>query len=218
MVPRMASTFASGNKEKLREYMNYSFNFILLLAFPLIFGIISIANKFVPIFYGSGYEKVGYLISVISPIILIIGLSNVIGTQYLLPTKQQKEFTISVTIGAIVNFILNMIYIRLCKSVGASIATVIAEYTVTGVQFYLVRKEIKLLDVLKIAKNFFIASLVMFIVSLILGEVIKDNLISIIVQIGCDIILYFAILVALKDNMVLGWGKFIKNITIKSKC
>ena len=91
MVPRMANTFANGEKDKLKEYMNKSFKFVLLLVFPSMLGIISIADKFVPIFYGEGYEKVVYLIVVISPIILAIGLSNVIGTQYLLPTKQQKN-------------------------------------------------------------------------------------------------------------------------------
>ena len=154
MVPRMANIFAQGNKEKLKEYMNKSFNFVLLIVFPLMFGIISIANKFVPIFYGDGYDKVTYLIIIISPILLFIGLSNVVGTQYLLPTKQQKKYTISVVVGALTNFIFNMIFIHLWQSIGASIATILAELTVTGIQFYLVRKEIKIIDVIKIAKNY----------------------------------------------------------------
>lgn len=78
MVPRMASTYASGDGKKLKEYMMNSFSFIMFLAFPLMFGITSVANRFVPIFYGQGYEKVVYLISIISPIIVAIGLSNVI--------------------------------------------------------------------------------------------------------------------------------------------
>ena len=74
----------------------------------MIFGIISVSSIFVPKFFGEGYGKVAILMNVISPIILFIGLSNVIGTQYLLPTKRQKEFTISVVCGAIINFIINI--------------------------------------------------------------------------------------------------------------
>lgn len=202
MVPRMANTFAKGKKEKLKEYINNSFHFVLLLAFPLMFGMISIANKFVPVFYGVGYDKVIVLINIITPIVLAIGLSNVVGTQYLLPTKKQKEFTISVTVGAIVNFILNMIFIRRWASVGASIATVVAECTVTGIQFYLVRNEINFIDVLKIAKNYFISALVMFVISIIVGCVIKNNLISIISQIIISSIVYFGILILQKDKMI----------------
>ncbi len=202
MIPRMANTFANGEKDKLKEYMNKSFKFVLLLVFPLMLGIISIANKFVPIFYGEGYEKVIYLIIVISPIILAIGLSGVIGAQYLLPTKQQKKYTISVVIGAIVNFVFNIIFIHLWQSIGASIATVIAEFTVTGVQFYLMRKEIKLLEVFKMAKKYCIAGIIMFSISIVLGILIKDNLLSIIVQIGVSGFVYIGLLLLMKDELV----------------
>ena len=57
MIPRMASTFASGDTKKLNEYMRRSFNFTFFLAFPMIFGLISVASEFVPIFFGKGYEK-----------------------------------------------------------------------------------------------------------------------------------------------------------------
>ena len=212
MVPRMANTFANGDNNKLQEYMNKSFNFVLLLAFPLIFGIISISNKFVPIFYGDGYDKVVYLIINISPIILMIGLSNVIGTQYLLPTKQQKKFTISVVIGAIVNFVLNMIFIRWWQSIGASIATVLAEFTVTGVQFYLVRKEIKLRDVIKMAKNYLIASIIMLIVSFLIGAFISNNLVSITCQVIGGCIVYITLLIIMKDDMAYQGVNMIKKI------
>lgn len=211
MIPRMANTFAKGNREKLKEYMNKSFRFILLLAFPLMFGIISISNKFVPIFFGEGYDKVVYLINIISPIILAIGLSNVVGTQYLLPTKQQRKFTISVTIGAIVNFILNMIFINLWQSIGASIATVIAEFAVTGIQFYLVRNEIKIKDVFNISIKYIFASVIMFLVGIIINLNSGFGIIPIIVQVVISIIVYFVLLIILKDKLIFDVLKTIKN-------
>lgn len=202
MVPRMANTFATGDKEKIKEYMNKSFSFVLLLAFPLMFGIMSISNKFVPKFYGAGYDKVIYLISIISPIILAIGLSNVIGTQYLLPTKKQKEFTISVTAGAIVNFVLNLIFINLWASIGASIATVIAECTVTVIQFYLVRKEFSVIKVIKIGKNYFFASFIMLIINIVIGSLTNGSLSSIVLQITVSVIVYFSVLLIIKDKLL----------------
>ncbi len=203
MVPRMASVFASGNQEKLKEYMKKSFHFILLITFALMFWIISISNKFVPIFYGEGYDKVKYLIIIISPILLLIGLSNVIGTQYLLPTKQQKKYTISVVLGAITNFVLNLILICLWQSVGASIATVLAEGVVTGAQFYLVRKEISIKDVISISKNYFLAAIVMFLVSIGIGAMISNPIISIIVQTLLGGVIYLLVLAVRRDNMFL---------------
>ena len=119
-----------GDKAKLKEYMCKSFRFVYFLALPIMFGLLSISTKFVPIFFGQGYEKVAMLINIISPVVLFIGISNIIGTQYLLPTKKQKSFTISVTAGAIINFLLNTILINKIGSVGACVATVIAEIIV----------------------------------------------------------------------------------------
>ena len=50
MVPRIASVFATGDKEKLNEYIMKSFRFIFFLAFPMMMGIITISKEFVPNF------------------------------------------------------------------------------------------------------------------------------------------------------------------------
>ena len=54
MVPRMASTFASGDKKQIQSYLKMSFRFVFFLAFPIMFGIISISEAFVPVFFGAG--------------------------------------------------------------------------------------------------------------------------------------------------------------------
>ena len=109
-------------------------------------------------FFGDGYEKVVPLLCLSSPIIILIGLSNVVGTQFLLPTKQQKKYTISVIVGASVNFILNLILIRYLESIGAAIATIFAEFAVTMTQFILVRNQIRIIDVIKISYKYIISS------------------------------------------------------------
>lgn len=203
MMPRIASTFASGNKQKVREYMNNSFTFIIMLVLPLMFGIISISNNFVPLFYGAGYGKVTPLLCILSPIVVLIGLSNVTGTQFLLPTKQQNKYTLSVIIGAIVNFTLNLILIKKFASIGASIATVIAELSVTITQFILIRKEVQALEVFKKSYKYMIAAIIMFICSNFIDCLISSNLLSIFLQTSISIIIYFGVLFLLKDKMIL---------------
>ena len=114
----------------------------------MMIGISCVANSFVPFFLGAGYDKVILLIRVICPILLLLGIANVVGTQYLLPTKRQKEYTNSIIFGVIINFILNFILIRKYESIGASIATVISQLSIDIIQLYMVRKEINLKNVL----------------------------------------------------------------------
>jgi O-antigen/teichoic acid export membrane protein len=179
------------------------------------FGIISVANSFVPIFFGSGYDKVAPLLCIISPIIVLIGLSNVTGTQYLLPTKKQNKYTLSVIIGALTNFILNLILIPKFASFGASIATVIAELAVTTTQFILIRKDIKIMDVVDISSKYIICSIIMFICSMIIGILISSNLISVIVQVISSVIIYFGLLFIVRDEIVLEGINIVKSKLLK---
>lgn len=211
MMPRIANTFACGEKEKVTNYMKKSFNMVFLLAFPMIFGVIAVSKSFVPVFFGQGYDKVAVLMSIISPILLLIGLSNVTGIQYLLPTKRQKEYTISVVCGATVNFIMNACLIWKFGAIGASIGTVIAELTVTLIQMYFVRKDFNLKEIFKLAKNYLLSSIVMFIVCLFIGKFINNNLISTIVQVIIGVITYGICLLILKDNFIIEMLDRIKN-------
>lgn len=200
MLSRVANTFAIGNKEQIKLYIKRSFNIVYFLAFPMIFGIISISNQFVPIFFGMGYDKVKLLIKVLSPIILIIGLSNVVGNQLLITTKRHKEYTVSVFLGAGVNLILNLILIKFIKSIGASIATVIAELVVTITQLYFIKKDINVKEIIKNSINYFMAGIIMFLICLIVKRIIIVDIISILIQVILGALTYFISLLLLKDK------------------
>lgn len=234
MVPRMASTYASGDNEKIKSYMKMSFKFVFFLAFPIMFGIMSVSKAFVPVFFGSGYDKVVILINVISPILILMGMGNVLGTQYLLPTKRQKEYTISVTIGVFVNFILNYFLIKQYASIGASIATVLSELVIVIIQFQYIKKDIPFKSLVEMAWKYFTSGIMMFAVcfavrcilnlnainsglinvanSISIEEKYFLNIISIILQVIVGVITYFGMLIVLKDDYVF---KFIDKIKSK---
>ena len=90
-------------------------------------GIAAIAPNIIPWFLGPGYEKCVLLMQLFSPLVLLIGLSNVFGLQYLIPTKQDKKYTIGILSGAVTNLILNFVLIHYYWSLGAIIATLCAE-------------------------------------------------------------------------------------------
>lgn len=200
MLPRMSMIFAKNDKKQIKKYLDNSFNFVFILGFPIMAGIDIIANRFVPIFFGPGYNEVVMLIRVISPIIIFIGLSNVIGVQFLLPTQRQKMYTISVIVGACINLIFNFLLIPKFKAVGASIATVIAEFMVLVVQTYLTRKEIKILEIIKKVKNYIIAMIIMCIPCILIDKFIGNDILAIGMQIFIGGLTYLGVLLVLKDN------------------
>ena len=200
MIPRMANMFANGEKKEINYYMKRSFCFTFMLSFPMMFGIISISKAFTPIFFGPGYEKTAILMSIISPIVLLMGIANVLGNQYLLPTKRQKEYTISVGVGVIVNFVLNYIFITLWQSIGACIATVVSQVVVDFMQFRQLKNEISIKRVVKLSYKYLFASLIMFAACSLTKLIISTGIISIVLQVAVGVMVYGFILIRLKDE------------------
>ena len=235
MVPKMANAFANNNKKQINSYMKMSFRFTFFLSFPIMLGIISISNIFVPLFFGEGYDKVNYIIYLLSPMVLLMGIANVIGIQYLLPTKRQKAYTISVTCGVIVNFILNYILITLYQSIGAAIATVLSQLVVDIVQYNNIKGEIRMKELLNVCYKYFLSALIMFICCLgikvlltttIIYDILYNlvlnsnklfNIISITTQIIVGFIVYFVMLIILKDDYIFNFIDKIKSRLLKNK-
>ena len=96
-------------------------------------------------------------------------------------------------------------------AIGASIGTVIAELTVTLIQMYFVRKDFNLKKVFKIAKNYLISSIVMFIVCVFIGRYINNNLVSTIVQVIIGGLTYGICLLIMRDKFVFEMLNRVKN-------
>ena len=210
MLPRIASCFSENKHKTIKIYMNKTFKFVFLLAFPMIFGIIAVSDSFVPLFFGKGYEKVKILMPILSFIILSIGLSNVVGTQYLLPTKRQKEYTTSIIVGAIVNVILNFILIYYYKSIGACIATVMAEACVTLVQMYFARRDFNIKEIFKYSLKYLIFSIVMFICVYSINFIDLSDKLTIVVQLLLGVTIYGVCLLLSHDEHIEIIKKFLK--------
>ncbi|MBV4425519.1 flippase [Clostridium tyrobutyricum] len=201
MLPRVANTFAKGDIKKVKEYLSKSFDFASYLSFPMMFGLAGISAQFTPWFFGPGFSKTGTLMCVISPIIIFIAWSNVLGVQYMMPVGKVKQFTISVTTGAVVNFILNILLIRHFQSLGTALATVFAEFSVTAVQFYLVRKDIQFKQMFIDIWKYLISGVIMFVIVRSIGSVLGVGFKTTVVQIIAGGLAYVIILCLFRSSM-----------------
>ena len=198
MMPRIANVFSTGDYKKLNLYIKRSFEFTFFLSFPMMFGIIVISKDFVPIFLGDEYKKAILMVISLAPIILLCGITNVIGNQYLLPTKRQKQYTISIIVGLLVNVILNLIFIKKLGAVGAAIVTSISQFIVLLIQIAYIHKQIDIKKILVSSIKYFIASLIMFFICFMLNLLGIDNAVFLIVLkifVGCIIYLWFCIFI-----------------------
>lgn len=169
MMPKIANTVALGDMKKVKYYIENSFFFISSISIPMTFGLMGIANELSPWFFTEKFIGIEKLIIVSSIIIIAISWSNVLGTQLLVPLNKTKEYTISVTSGAIINFILNLVMLRYLGALGACISTIVAESTVTIVQFYFVRNLLNLKKMIRDILLFFALGILMYVIVRVIG-------------------------------------------------
>lgn len=172
MLTKVANTLALKDKDEVKNSILNAFHFVFFLATPMTFGMISIAPQLVPWFLGEGFVDSTILLEMMAPLILISGLSNVLGMQYLVPSRNHKQYTYAVFAGAISNIVLNLILIPYFKAAGATVATIVAEIIVLVVECYFVRKEFSFWSILKFNYKFILASIIMYLLlSIIFTEI-----------------------------------------------
>jgi O-antigen/teichoic acid export membrane protein len=183
MLPRISNIYAKGETEAMNRFLNKTFKLALYLAIPMIVGIFGVIESFVNWFLPLDYYEVGKMMIFTSPIILFISLSNVFGTQYLVPIGNYKHYTISVVSGALVNLTLNYIFIPDYGAYGAIFGSVMAELVVTIVQWFFVRNKLKVNIHIKELSIIIFSSLCMLIpINLVISN-LTNSFISSIIQI-----------------------------------
>ena len=207
MLPRLGYHYNRGEEKEVRNLMYQSYRFVWFLGIPLCFGLIGVAGNIVPWFYGDGFLKLTILLPVLSLLIPIVGLSNITGTQYLIVTKREKLLTLSVGIGAVVNFFCNLILIPRYSAIGAAIASVLAEILITGIQFVFIRKEISVAKVVSSAWKYLLAGAMMLVVLVLENQKWESSILNTGIMVVSGATVYFAMLFILRDEFLLGYIK-----------
>lgn len=215
VIPRIGYYYNKNDNNSLKKLIYKSYRFTMFLAIPMTLGLFAISDNVVPWFLGAGFDKAKVLIKILSFLLIAIGLSNVTGLQYMVPTKKQRLLTISLFIGALINFILNLILIRYFKSVGAAIASIMAETIITISQFYLVRTEISFVNIFRETFRYIISAVIMFVVVSIVSTSLAPSIINSLIMVICGGLIYIVSLAICRDKLLLEVFNTINN-TIKS--
>ena len=117
-------------------------NFVLLLALPLSVFFILFARESIILLSGGAFLPSVVPMRIITPTIILIGITNVLGIQILVPIGKEKYVLYSEIAGAAINLAANALLIPRLAASGAAIGTLVAEAVVLAVQFYVLRETV----------------------------------------------------------------------------
>lgn len=203
MYPRISYLFVKGKRNEIIESYITSLKMIFLFLMPMMLGICMIADNFVVWFFGSEYVPVAPLMKLSSLLLVFMALGNFIGMQYLSPMGMQKKMTKAYLTAVVVNFCLNLLLIPQLYSVGALIASIIAEAVSCFIQLYYFRKSEYSIPILKPMLKYVEASLIMGSVLVMFNTIFPmRGVIQTLVDIVLGGMVYVASLVLVREDLI----------------
>lgn len=205
MLPRMSNIISKGEDEKTSNYIRISIKLVTLIGSAITFGIIGTSKIFAPVYLGSEFSSCSTTMTLLSITVFALSWANVVRTQYLIPSHNDRIYVFSAITGAIINIIINAILIPKFGANGAAIGTIFAEFSVMLFQVIAVSKKLPILKNIVATVPYLITGFIMMIVVYFEGKFLGESILTLITQIFTGgliyILLTFIYLYIIKDEM-----------------
>ncbi len=142
LLPRVSYYVERGEKKAFAQVTERALRFVFLVSVPLCLYFILFARPSIYLLSGKAFEASILPMQLIMPTLVLIGLTNIMGIQILVPTGREKQVLYSELAGAAVNIAANSMLIPRMGAAGAAMGTVLAEVAVLVVQVIALRGEI----------------------------------------------------------------------------
>lgn len=203
VIARISSLKENNDITEIKSVLQSSFNYMYVLAVPITIGLFVIAPRFVPLFFGSEFIPSTLPLQLLSLLIIIIGISNIYGSQLVQAMGHDKLFLYVVTIGTVTNFSMNFVLINLYGATGAALASVVSETLILVLMYYVSLRVIRLSYSTKTLLQPIISSLPIVICSLILNYLSLTDLEYMIIVVTFSIMAYISLMMFVFKNEVI---------------
>lgn len=143
LLPRVSYYIKNKMYDEFERITKKALTFVIIFAMPVSLYFTIYARESVLFLSGIKYEPAIIPMMIIMGTVLLIGLTNLMGIQMLVPLEKEKYVLYSEIAGAIVDLAINALLIPRMASVGAAIGTLVAEMVVWIVQYIALRNIVK---------------------------------------------------------------------------
>ncbi len=121
LIPAVTSSYANGNMEIFRRELDKAFQIVLFITIPAVIGISVLAGPIYTVFYG--HNQLGTeILAIYAPAAILFAVIS-ISASVLQGINMQKMTVISLLMGLLTKFILNIPLIKIFETAGAVYAT-----------------------------------------------------------------------------------------------
>lgn len=219
LLSRMSYLYATKNEEEIKKKIYQTLELYLLLAIPAFWGILAINSYFTPGFFGESYRQSIPLICLMAPRILFSPLYAILGAIYYIPQGKTFLRNLFYILSCLINIVLCLILTFFLSVQGTALAYMLSEVITAFVFIFFARNHIFFTYLKSSFIKIFDASLIMFLLCLLIEHLLTNTFSSIIVAlfaILCGAFFYGVLLLVFREEMACQIARgFLKKIKQK---
>ena len=205
-----------GNRKKSDEFLSRSFNMMMTFVIPCMVGMTFMHRDIILFIAGKDYLEAGTSMIILSCSLFFALFSTMHSSTILIPYGREKITLDGAIIGAVVNLLLNFIFIPIWKENGAALTTLIAEVTVFLIYLRITRQYYTHLNGIKTMLQCFIGSMGIVMVLFVFRNMEMNIIIRILVKVMVSVFVYFALEIVTKNQIVIDLlGSIIEKVKMK---
>jgi len=166
-MPRFYQIYRENNYNKLIEHIDNAVEYVTAFAVPVMFGTAATAVTFTTWFLGGTFKDVGLLMTVLSPLILLLGWNTILGGQFLRLAGKNNIVHATLVLGWLLNVLLGLLFIPKYGLFGAIYALLISEFLIFLIQLFYAREVIAFGRIVAITSKYLVTGLLMYLVIIV---------------------------------------------------
>ena len=193
LMPRASYYIQHEMWDEFYKLSKKAIKFVLLAATSMMIYFMIFAREGVLFLSGEAFGGAVVPMIIVMPTLLFIGLTNIMGIQMLIPMGKENAVMISTFAGAIVDLILNAIFIPFLGSSGAAIGTLVAEFVVLIVQMVYLKKDVKYLY----SNQSYFKIIIALAISTVVALAVKHFISGVFIKLVISAVLFFGVYVVM---------------------
>lgn len=164
LMPNMSSITAVGNKKEEQRLIKSSIELVCGFSLPMILMLTVFPSPIVGVISGSGFAASIKILRIGAPLVLILGLNQIIFMQILIPNRMDKQVSICCIIGAVLGIGLNFVLVGYCgmQAFGSIIIWLVCEIIVVLCALFCLRRLYCIASWMKIIGKYIIGYVPLF--------------------------------------------------------
>ncbi len=217
VIPQLSIAYINDNIKDIERILTYVFKFTVTAGLPCVVIIFMLSPEITALIAGDAYIGAAVTLKILAGTLIVTFINNFLLNINVLAAKKDKIGTISCASAAIINIITNIIFIPRFGIEAAAVTTMLSQVIIALICFPYLDKRIHLG---KIAKSIFQplgGCLCISVIILLVKSLYSNAFYIVCISIGASVIVYFTVLLLLKQDLIINFCSVLLSKGKKNK-